>query len=56
MTNTANTSLNLSLCVTVIEKTDRAGGLLMYGIPHYKLRKEKVQRRIDLLEAEGRKL
>jgi NADPH-dependent glutamate synthase beta subunit-like oxidoreductase len=25
----------------------------MYGIPHYKLRKEKVQRRIDLLEAEG---
>jgi glutamate synthase (NADPH/NADH) small chain len=39
--------------VTVIEKTDRAGGLLMYGIPHYKLRKEKVQRRIDLLVAEG---
>ena len=39
--------------VTVIEKTDRAGGLLMYGIPHYKLRKEKVQRRVDLLEAEG---
>src|SRR5210317_551992 len=39
--------------VTVIEKTDRAGGLVMYGIPHYKLRKEKVQRRIDLLEAEG---
>ncbi len=39
--------------VTVIEKTDRAGGLLMYGIPHYKLRKEKVQRRIDLLAAEG---
>lgn len=39
--------------VTVIEKTDRAGGLLMYGIPHYKLRKEKVQRRIDLLESEG---
>jgi len=39
--------------VTVFEKTDRAGGLLMYGIPHYKLRKEKVQRRIDLLEAEG---
>ncbi len=39
--------------VTVIEKTDRAGGLLMYGIPHYKLRKEKVQRRVDLLMAEG---
>ncbi|NRA38190.1 MAG: glutamate synthase subunit beta, partial [Planctomycetes bacterium] len=39
--------------VTVYEKNDRAGGLVMYGIPHYKLRKEKVQRRIDLLEAEG---
>jgi NAD(P)H-dependent glutamate synthase small subunit len=39
--------------VTVYEKADRAGGLLMYGIPHYKLRKEKVQRRIDLLAAEG---
>jgi NAD(P)H-dependent glutamate synthase small subunit len=39
--------------VTVFEKHDRAGGLLMYGIPHYKLRKEKVQRRIDLLVAEG---
>ncbi len=39
--------------VTVFEKNDRAGGLLMYGIPHYKLRKEKVQRRIDLLAAEG---
>lgn len=39
--------------VTVFEKSDRAGGLLMYGIPHYKLRKEKVQRRVDQLEAEG---
>lgn len=39
--------------VTVFEKSDRAGGLLMYGIPHYKLRKEKVQRRIDQLVAEG---
>lgn len=39
--------------LTVFERADRAGGLLMYGIPHYKLRKEQVQRRIDLLEAEG---
>ncbi len=39
--------------VTVIEKADRAGGLVMYGIPHYKLHKEKVQRRIDQLVAEG---
>ncbi len=39
--------------VTVFEKNDRAGGLVMYGIPHYKIRKEKVQRRIDLLVEEG---
>lgn len=39
--------------VTVFEKSDRAGGLVMYGIPHYKLRKEKVQRRLDILAAEG---
>ena len=39
--------------VEVFEKHDRAGGLMMYGIPHYKLRKEIVQRRIDLLQAEG---
>ncbi len=39
--------------VTVIEKSDRAGGLMMYGIPHYKLWKQRVQRRIDLLVAEG---
>lgn len=40
--------------VTVFERADRVGGLLMYGIPNMKLEKEKVvQRRVDLLEAEG---
>ncbi len=39
--------------VTVIERTDRAGGLLMYGIPNMKLPKAVVQRRIRLMEAEG---
>lgn len=39
--------------VTVFEKSDRAGGLLMYGIPHYKLDKRTVQRRVNQLEAEG---
>jgi glutamate synthase (NADPH/NADH) small chain len=40
--------------VTVFERADRIGGLLMYGIPNMKLEKEKiVQRRVDLLEAEG---
>ena len=39
--------------VTVIEKADRAGGLLMYGIPNMKLPKEIVERRIRLMEEEG---
>ncbi len=39
--------------VTVYERADRPGGLLMYGIPDFKLEKSKVQRRVQLLEAEG---
>ena len=39
--------------VTVYERADRIGGLLMYGIPNMKLDKNIVQRRIDLLTAEG---
>ncbi|MEO0795843.1 MAG: glutamate synthase subunit beta [Verrucomicrobiota bacterium] len=40
--------------VTVFERADRIGGLLMYGIPNMKLDKEQVvQRRVDLMEAEG---
>ena len=39
--------------VTVFERADRIGGLLMYGIPNMKLDKDIVQRRLDLLEAEG---
>ena len=40
--------------VTVLEREDRPGGLLMYGIPNMKLdKKEVVERRIKLLEAEG---
>ena len=39
--------------VTVFERADRAGGLLMYGIPNMKLDKKKVQRRLDLMAAEG---
>lgn len=39
--------------VTVFEKADRAGGLLMYGIPNMKLDKSVVQRRLDLLSQEG---
>ena len=39
--------------VTVFERADRLGGLLMYGIPNPKLDKKIVQRRIDLLAKEG---
>jgi glutamate synthase (NADPH) small chain len=39
--------------VTVFERADRVGGLLMYGIPNMKLDKQVVQRRIALLEQEG---
>jgi glutamate synthase (NADPH/NADH) small chain len=39
--------------VTVFERADRIGGLLMYGIPNMKLDKSLVQRRVDLLAGEG---
>ncbi|MDB5055188.1 MAG: gltB [Bacilli bacterium] len=39
--------------VTVFERADRIGGLLMYGIPNMKLDKENVKRRVELLAAEG---
>lgn len=39
--------------VTVYERADRIGGLLMYGIPNMKLDKGVVDRRVKLLEEEG---
>jgi glutamate synthase (NADPH) small chain len=39
--------------VTVYERDDRPGGLLMYGIPNMKLEKRVVERRLQLLEKEG---
>ncbi len=39
--------------VTVYERSDRIGGLLMYGIPNMKLGKDVVNRRVDLLISEG---
>ncbi len=39
--------------VTVYERADRIGGLLMYGIPNMKLDKKIVQRRVDLMAEEG---
>jgi len=39
--------------VTVYERADRIGGLLMYGIPNMKLEKDTVDRRVNLLREEG---
>ncbi len=39
--------------VTIYDRYDRGGGLLMYGIPGFKLEKNIVQRRIDYLAAGG---
>ena len=39
--------------VTVFERDQYAGGLLRYGIPDFKLSKAVVQRRVDLMTAEG---
>ncbi len=39
--------------VTVIEKNDRIGGLLRYGIPDFKLEKWIIDRRLDQMMAEG---
>jgi glutamate synthase (NADPH/NADH) small chain len=39
--------------VTVYERADQIGGLLRYGIPDFKLDKDIVQRRVDLMSKEG---
>lgn len=39
--------------VTVFERSDRVGGLLMYGIPNMKLEKDIIERKISIMEEEG---
>jgi glutamate synthase (NADPH) small chain len=39
--------------VTVFERADRPGGLLMYGIPDFKLEKDRVWRRVKQMQEEG---
>jgi glutamate synthase (NADPH/NADH) small chain len=39
--------------VTVFEKADRIGGLLRYGIPHFKMEKHLIDRRLDQMTREG---
>lgn len=49
----ANTLNLLGYKVSVFERSDKIGGLLMYGIPDMKLDKNIVQRRVDLLKKSG---
>ena len=39
--------------VTVLERADRIGGLLRYGIPEFKMEKRVLERRLDQMRAEG---
>ncbi len=39
--------------VTVFERSDRVGGLLMYGIPNMKLEKHVIERKVKIMEEEG---
>ncbi len=39
--------------VIVFERSDRIGGLLRYGIPNMKLEKQVIDRRVDIMKAEG---
>ena len=48
--------LRSGIGVTMYERSDRAGGLLTYGIPNFKLDKKVVERRVKLLEDAGMQL
>ena len=48
--------LRSGIAVTMYEKADRAGGLLTYGIPNFKLDKKIVERRVQLLLEAGLEL
>ncbi len=50
---TANQLNKRGYTVAVLEKNEAAGGLLRYGIPNFKLQKNVIDRRIDLMEQEG---
>lgn len=49
----ANKLNHMGYEVTVYEKNEAAGGLLRYGIPNFKLNKEIIDRRINVMEQEG---
>ncbi|RAX51570.1 glutamate synthase [Helicobacter sp. 16-1353] len=49
----ANRLNHLGYEVSIFERSDRIGGLLMYGIPDMKLDKALIERRVTLMEKEG---
>jgi len=49
----ADTANKAGYHVTVFETSEKPGGLLQYGVPEFKLEKSIVDRRIDLMRAEG---
>lgn len=51
--STADTLNKRGHLVTVFERSDRVGGLMMYGIPNMKLEKTVIERRTELMRAEG---
>lgn len=48
--------LRAGIAVTVYERSDRAGGLLTYGIPNFKLDKKVIERRVNILKDAGMEL
>lgn len=52
--NRTHTHTHVHMQVTVYERADRIGGLMMYGVPNMKTDKvDVVQRRVDLMAREG---
>ncbi len=49
----ANQLNRMGYTVTVFERREKAGGLLRFGIPNFKLNKKIIERRISVMEAEG---
>ena len=49
----ANQLNGMGFAVTVFDKNEAPGGLLRYGIPNFKLNKAVIDRRIDVMQAEG---
>src|SRR5690606_39594367 len=49
----SNLSLHDALPISLFERSDAPGGLLMYGIPDFKLDKQVILHRVEQMRAEG---